>query len=849
MVPGIPLDREPVNINLVANIVLVLVAMVCAGLLIRKTPGISSEYKASWLNVSFGMLCANAGLVLNLSRDFPDLSAFYLLGPTESNLVLKTVFYMLAMALVFNGVRQWYPLILSVQRDSQRKARLYRKLVEEANSVFLRWDVDGKVISINRYGEELFGYPRNELIGKPVLGTIVGEVDSEGLNLAELIEDIRCDPDAYENNENENITRDGRHIWVAWRNAYIEAGHDNKPELLSIGVDMTERKRVENALYALAASISSGKGKENIFGDTMRHLAQAYASKYAFYAVYADENRDSMRILALWDGDTLTSDSIYPLSGTPSQDVLSGKNEVFEREVRQHYPDDPLLDRWEIESYFGTALKDNNGKTIGVIAVMDREPMRLPEWSQAILQVFSNRISGELQRRNAEENIYQLAHYDVLTGLPNRLLFHDRLEQAIAHAKRNSQWVALLFLDLDRFKHVNDSVGHAGGDMLLKEVATRLKSCMRESDTVARTGGDEFVVLLSDFGTEEQVLQATSELAEKLVDIIAQPFYIDSMEFYVSVSIGITVFPQDGHNIDFLVRNADIAMYHAKDKGRNRSEYYHAHMNEIAEKRSRMESELRTAVFRNQFLLHFQPVVDVSSGEVVWFEALLRWRHPRLGLIMPDEFIGLAEETGLVVFIGEWVVEQVCMQLWDWQNSGVAIHSLALNLSMRQLERAGLLAVLDEKTAQYAVNPSNIVLEITESMLMQDPERTVPLLKMLSERGYKLAMDDFGTGYSSFGQLSYVDVHSLKIDKSFVAQLEKEGNVACIVPAIIGMAREMNIRVVAEGVETRAQVNFLQEQGCNLMQGYYFGFPMDAKECERYILSDKHTWQISDTGL
>ncbi|WP_457666210.1 sensor domain-containing protein [Thiolapillus sp.] len=837
------------NINLIANIILVLVAMVCAGLLIRKTSGISPEYKASWLNVSFGMLCANAGLILNLSRDFPELSSFYLLGPTEPNLVVKTLFYMLAMGLVFNGVRQWYPLILSVQRNSQRKARLYRKLVEEANSIFLRWGVDGNIISINRYGEELFGYSRQQLVDKPVLGTIVEEVDSEGFNLAEIIEDIRCNPDAHANNENENITRDGRKVWIAWRNAYIDAGHDDKPELLSIGVDMTERKRVENALYALAASISNARGKENVLGDTMRHLAQAYASKYAFYAVYADDSKETMRVRALWDGEKLITEGIYQLSGTPCEDVLSGKVCLIERDVQQRYPKDDVLENWHVESYFGAALKDSNGNAIGAIAVMDVKPMRLPDWSQAILHVFADRISGELERRNAEENIYQLAHYDVLTGLPNRLLFHDRLEQAVAHAKRNDQYVALLFLDLDRFKHVNDSIGHAGGDMLLKEVAERLRSCVRESDTVARTGGDEFIVLLSDFSTDKQVLQATSELSEKLVRVIAQPFYIDSLEFYVSVSIGITVFPQDGTNIDFLVRNADIAMYHAKDKGRNRSEYYHARMNEIAEKRSRMESELRTAVSRNELRLYYQPVVDVITGEVMWFEALLRWQHPRLGLVLPDEFVGLAEETGLIVPIGEWVIEQVCRQLQEWQRKGVTIDALALNLSMRQLERIGLVAVLDRTTADYAIDPSQIILEITESMLMQDPERTVPLLKVLTGRGFRLAMDDFGTGYSSFGQLSHVEVNSLKIDRSFVAQLEKEGNVACIVPAIIGMAREMGIRVVAEGVETSAQVEFLQKQGCSLMQGYYFGFPMEAAECERYVESDKHTWQIGSAGL
>ncbi len=837
------------SINLITNISLVIVATVCTLLLVRNTPAISREYRTSWLNVAFGMFSANVGLVLNLTRDFPALSNLYVLGPTELNLVLKTVCYALAMVLVLNGLRQWYPLILSVQRDSQRKARLYRKLVEEANSVFLRWDKNGKIISINRFGEELFGYSKEELAGRPVLGTIMEEKDSENVDVEQLIAGIQSNPDAHRHLESEYVTRSGQHIWLAWRNAYIDAGYDDKPELLSIGVDMTERKRVENALYELASSIGYAQGKKDMLRDTMRHLAQAYACKFAFYAVYADETEESMRILALWDGETLLSDMVYGLAGTPCQDVLRGKLELVEQGLREQYPEDELLRKLEVESYFGTCLKDSNSDNIGVIAVMDVQPMHLPKWSQTILHVFADRISGELERRNAEENIYQLAHYDVLTGLPNRLLFHDRLEQVIAHAARNNQYVALLFLDLDRFKHVNDSIGHAGGDVLLNEVASRLKSCVRESDTVARTGGDEFIVLLSDFGTEKQLLRATSELSDKLVEAIAQPFYIDSMEFYVSVSIGITVYPLDGNNIDYLVRNADIAMYQAKDKGRNRYEYYHAHMNEIAEKRSRMESELRSAVFRNQLKLHFQPVVDVPGGEVMWFEALLRWQHPKLGLVMPDEFMSLAEETGLVVPIGEWVIEQVCQQLQDWRQRGVAIDALALNLSMRQLERAGLITVLDKAVADYDVDPSQIVLEITESMLMQDPDRTVPLLKVLSERGYKLAMDDFGTGYSSFGQLSYVEVDSLKIDRSFVGQLEKEGSAACIVPAIIGMAREMDIRVIAEGVETSAQVEFLLRQGCKHMQGFYFGFPMDARECEQYIQSSKHAWQNGGTAL
>ncbi|WP_456375830.1 sensor domain-containing protein [Thiolapillus sp.] len=834
------------SVSLVADSLLVVVAVACTVLLIIKRGGISREFQKSWRSIIAGMYCANVGLMLNLSRDFEGLARFLVTGPTDANLVVKTLFYVLCMLLVFNGVRQWYPLILAVQRSGVKQARLYRKLVDEANSIFLRWDSEGKIVSINRFGEELFGYSKHELVGKPVVGTIVGEKDAEGFDLAGMIEDIRRNPENYKNNENENITRDGQHVWIAWRNTYISEGENDEPELLSIGVDMTGRKLMEEAIYALASSISYVEGGDDSLGDTMRHLAKAYGVRYAFYAVYADDDRQKMRVLAMWNGQEVTAGQVYGLEGTPCRDVLAGTVDIIEKNLLEHYPDDSILREMGVESYFGTVLKDTGGNIIGVISVMDTRPMRLLELSRSVLYVFADRISGELERRHAEEDIYRLAHYDALTGLPNRLLFHDRLEQTIAHAERNGQFVALLFLDLDRFKHVNDSIGHAGGDMLLKEVAERLQGCVRNSDTVARMGGDEFIVLLSDFSTEEELLQTTSVMADQFVRVISSPFYIENMEFYVSVSIGITAFPQDGSNIDYLIRNADIAMYHAKDKGRNRFEYYHARMNEIAEKRSRMESELRVAIERQQLFLHYQPVVDVVSGEVLWFESLLRWQHPQLGVVMPEDFIALAEESGLILAVGEWVLEEVCRQLQEWQREGVAVSMLAVNLSMRQLERPGLISVLERLSKKYQVDPARVILEITESMLMEDPERTLPVIRELSARGHMLAMDDFGTGYSSFGQLRHLNVDSLKIDRSFVAELGQEGSAGSIVSAIVGMAQELGMRVIAEGVENLEQMQFLREQGCRLMQGFYVAPPMKAADCENYVLQEK-CWMCPDS--
>jgi diguanylate cyclase (GGDEF)-like protein/PAS domain S-box-containing protein len=835
------------DVSLIANSVLLLVALACTVLLVRRSIGISREFQNSWWNVIGGLLCVDMGLSLNVSRHFSWSYYSLVLGATDTNVILRTLFYVLCILLVFNGVRQWYPLILSVQRTGVRQARLYRKLVEEANSIFLRWDHKGNIVSINRFGEELFGYSRRKLIGKPIVGTLVAVKDAEGHDMGQMIENIRKHPEKFRDNENENITRDGRRIWIAWRNAFISDGQGGNPELLSIGVDMTARKRVENAISALASSINISEARADRMGESMRHLASAYGAKYAFYATYDDEEKTTLRVLAMWDGERISSDLVYEIEGTPCQDVLSGNIDVIEKELIQHYPSDATLRDWGVESYFGTVLKNSSGEITGLISVMDIHPMLFPEWSRSVLHVFAERISGELERREAEESIYRLAHYDSLTGLPNRVLFHERLEQAIAHASRNNQYVALLFLDLDRFKHVNDSVGHAGGDILLKEVATRLKGCVRSSDTVARTGGDEFIVLLSDISTEKDLLTVTEKLACQLVDVISHPFYIDSLEFYVSVSIGITSFPIDGNNIDYLVRNADVAMYYAKNRGRNRYEYYQAHMNEITEKRSRMESELRVAVSREQLSLYYQPIVDVKAGKVLWFEALLRWQHPENGQVMPEDFIALAEETGLILPIGEWVIEEACRQLHVWHEQGLSIDTVAINLSMRQLERPGLADMLSKYTSEYKVRPSQLILEITESMLMEDPDTTLPIVQALSAKGYNLAMDDFGTGYSSFGQLRYLDVDSLKIDRSFVARLEDDSNTSSIVAAIIGMASELGMRVVAEGVENRVQMAFLKKQGCDLMQGFHLGHPMAASECENFIRAAKHPWHESVT--
>ena len=790
----------------------------------------------------------NLGFSLNLLAHVPEFTGRQIFGPTPLSSALEYGAYISGITLFFYGVRQWYPLILSVQQDAMAQASLYRKLVQEANSIFLRWGRDGRILSVNPYGEKLFGYSEDELKGRSVIGTLVRERDSRGRDLAAMIEAIRENPEEFHINENENVTRDGRRLWIAWRNTYIEEGLDGEPELLSVGVDITERKRVEDALHVLASTTDPMPGDTNVLERSIRHLALAYGVKYAFYGTFTDDSRERVEIQSMWDGKSITRGYVYDLEGTPCADVVQGRANLIRKGVAERYPDDSALREWGIESYFGSRLKGLQNEVIGLIVIMDTRPLELPSWKRYLLRVFAARIGGELQRRRAEEDVYRLAHYDILTGLPNRLLFHDRLEQAMVHALRNDQCLALLFIDLDRFKHVNDTLGHAGGDLLLREVAGRLTALLRRSDTVARLGGDEFTILMTDFDSESAMLKIAAELSHRIIEELGEPFLIDNAEMFISASVGITCFPADGVNIDYLVRNADLAMYKAKEQGRNCFEFYRPEFNEVAERRGRMETELRAAIGAGEMQLHYQPIVDVEAGTVVGLEALVRWLHPQQGLVLPDDFVGLAEESGLMLPLGERVIDTACRQLGAWRRAGVEVGWLSINLSLRQLTRGNLLEVLEAARKRYGVAAGQLVLEITETTFMQDPENTLPLLQQFRELGYGMAMDDFGTGYSSFGPLRKMPVSSLKIDCSFVQGMEEDADMVSIVAAMIGMGHGLGLEVVAEGVETLAQLQALRKQGCRLMQGHRFARPMDADSCTAYLVSRVPSSQLGQDG-
>ena len=434
-------------------------------------------------------------------------------------------------------------------------------------------------------------------------------------------------------------------------------------------------------------------------------------------------------------------------------------------------------------------------------------------------------VMGIDTHKHAEERLSYLAHHDELTGLPNRTLFNDRLNQLIIEAERHERLVGVVFLDLDHFKDVNDTLGHEAGDLLLKGVAERLLGAVRRGDTVARLSGDEFTLVLADMAHVDDA----TRVAQKILDIFTQPFHIAGRDLFMSASLGITLFPFDTRNTQELLRNADSAMYRAKEAGRNSYQFYAAEMTNKAVARMGMESDLRVALKRGEFLLHYQPIVDGRDNRIIGVEALARWQSPEHGLVPPLQFIPLAEETGLILPLGEWVLRTACAQLRQWQSTGFPELWLAVNLSTRQFRQSGLAQFVARTLNDASLAPRYLELEITESILAQGGEAET-VLREVSATGVQFSIDDFGTGYSSLSYLKRFPIDTLKIDRSFVADIPGNTDDAAIAQAIIAMAHSLGMRVVAEGVETAEQGRFLQSHGCDTMQGYFFSRPLPAEE-------------------
>lgn len=532
-------------------------------------------------------------------------------------------------------------------------------------------------------------------------------------------------------------------------------------------------------------------------------------------------------------------------NGLGNENIIANREKSLEareflnhnREQTLEYRDSSALIREEAVSQrelIASHREKNYRETEAVKKSLEGYVIQLRQANEhlVISNIQSQSMTEEVQR--AKDALGYMAHHDFLTNLPNRILLMDRLNLDIANAKRRNTCLAVLFLDLDRFKIINDSLGHAIGDYVLKAVAGRLLTTIRVTDIASRLGGDEFVVVLSDVDGE----YAVGDIADAICKAIAAPYDLDGHTGYIGATIGISLYPEDGDDALTLISNADVAMYHAKKNGRGCYHFFHSEMNARAVERQRTEADLHFALEHSEFLLYYQPKVNLGTGEITGFEALLRWQHPKLGMMEPAKFISLAEDCGLIVPIGRWVLNEACAQVKRWSFDGIFKGSVAVNISALEFNSSNFVEQVRKSLLDNELNPSSLELEITESVLMNDATSNNEILLQLKSVGVSLALDDFGTGYSSLSYLKHFPIDVLKIDQSFVRDIGEPNGNSIIVDAVIAMGNSLGKRVVAEGIEGEDQLRFLSERNCSEGQGYFFSRPLAASDCTKLLESN-----------
>ncbi|HEX2945445.1 MAG TPA: EAL domain-containing protein [Clostridia bacterium] len=750
----------------------------------------------------------------------------------RSKTILSVLLSAFAALLVFLLVRL-YLRRRKIRSRYEMEQALSKGIIDNAKTIIIVCSLEGSIEIFNKFAQEITGCSFDSVKGRrinefPAL--------SKFSDIGKLMLECLVRGSSLQNIEKSVISAENSKVNVLW-NIDVIKDNENKPlNIVAMGIDITDRKNTELKLTESYQELEA-------VHEELVHKEIELKLQYDDLNMHENElRRSEERYRLAVEG---VNDGIWDWDGRDGKLFMS-------KQSRTIMGFDNTQEYMTIEKWFNVIAKEDQDRFIRSLNRYVTEPQKkhfqieyrisAPEngvkwirtrgmaiWDDSGIPV---RVAGSItditEQRLTDEKVHQLAYYDSLTGLPNRTLLMDRFIVAAAAAQRKQRRVAVFFLDLDNFKTINDTIGHSFGDQLLQKVGEQLRCTLRRSDTLARLGGDEFIMLQANIKDMEEV----SHLASRMLDIFKNPWTLDEREFFVTASIGISVYPDDGSDLQELMKNADAAMYRAKESGKNNFQIYTQELNMRIMERMEIENNLRRASDKDEFVIYYQPMIELSTGRVTCVEALIRWANPAIGWVMPDSFIHIAEEIGLIGKIGEWVLRSACRQLYKWHEQGYFDLRMAVNLSARQFQQNDLVSTVRGIIEETGINAEWLELEITEGLAMHDLEHTIAILGQLKEMGIGVSLDDFGKGYSSLNYLKILPISNLKIDKTFIHGFNSSSNQTKIARALISLAHNMNLTVTAEGVENATQLEFLLKEGCDTAQGYYFSKPMQACDLE-----------------